>query len=184
MASRPETTSLQPLKPLLFDDDDDADDLKWKSILNSLITGEKSPVDAAAAFDSWLVNQSKGRWETYSTWREAQFQKDDPDDFDPNDTPIPPLIGSSMDVIFLTFAKLLIAYPPNHDGQNRLIEFLEALRAMPRKKVQDGHGGWISKGEDIGLTELWPFETDQWGLAESFRRISEGKFDISNIIAF
>jgi hypothetical protein len=71
MASQPDSTSLQPLKPLLFDDDDDAEDLEWKSILNSLITGEKSPVDAAAAFDSWLVNQSEGRWKAYSKWREV-----------------------------------------------------------------------------------------------------------------
>jgi hypothetical protein len=110
------------------------------------------------------------------------LQKDDPDDYDIDNRPIPPLIGSQMDVIFLTFAKLLIAYPPNHDGQNQLIELLEALRAMPRKKVQNAYGGSIINGEDIDLTELWPFENNQWALTESFRRISEGKFDISNII--
>jgi len=184
MASKPETTSLEPLKLLLFDDEDDAEDLQWKTIFNSLITGQRSPVETATAFDAWIVNQSEIRWEPYSKWRETQLQKDDPDDFDPNEAPIPPLIGSQVDYMFITYARLFITYPPNDDGQNRLIGFLEALRAIPRKKVQDGYGGSISKGEDIKFTELWPFETNNWALTEIFRRVSEGKLEISNVIPF
>ncbi|PYH86425.1 hypothetical protein BO82DRAFT_397598 [Aspergillus uvarum CBS 121591] len=74
--------------------------------------------------------------------------------------------------IFQWIAVLCSAVPPSHSAQNRIIMFMEALRAMPLHKVLC-LGPDSNEGKDVEPFEempLWPLGKNWCGSADAFRR--------------
>lgn len=56
-------------------------------------------------------------------------------------------------------------YPPYHDGQNRIIEFVKALKALPRHEVYAYTGNLSGDPDDpCPKMTLWPIEAGWEGI--------------------
>ena len=112
----------------LFRDSDDANDVALKTILQTLVLGKISSSQAAIDFDNWLVSVTKAQRETYFEWLKTS---------DPWEEvgPLTPRPSSTFASMFESIPRLLSAFPPKHDGQTRIFEFLEELRKMPKKQL-------------------------------------------------
>ncbi|KAI8303328.1 hypothetical protein K4K61_007185 [Colletotrichum sp. SAR11_59] len=155
----------------LFADDDDEEDILYKRKLQDLINGTVTPSEAAADFDAWVVQDANDRLKKL-------LKRPDPRNLTPEEEAkgmslraIAPNASGSIDLVFPTIAKLCSAFPPFHPGQNAIIQFLEALRALPEHQVPDGIPD--GEGDDSHLIILWPFGEDWMALTEIFRREAE-----------
>ncbi|KLU91502.1 hypothetical protein MAPG_10020, partial [Magnaporthiopsis poae ATCC 64411] len=162
-------------EPRLFDEDDDAEDLAYKRILDALLKGMSTPARAAADMDALVTTEANKRLETLK-------QRDPPLRLTPEEEEqglTPRLVGPNpqrwMEMMTTTIAKICSAFPPAHPAQDALVDFLRELRDMPKHEVPDGDY------EDPGAVvvrprtfTLWPFgETSVEYLAEKFRREAE-----------
>lgn len=159
--------------PHLFDDDDDSEDVAYKTFLHSLITKRITPAHAAEALDEWVVREANTQYDRLR-------QRDPPFDLTPEEKESLYLVGPNpcrhVEMMVGTVAKITSAYPPGHTSQNLLIEFFQALKALPRQKVPN-----LSFKDhtheptfDVKLT-LWSFGTESVEyLAQKFQREAEG----------
>ncbi|KAK1848591.1 hypothetical protein CCHR01_08789 [Colletotrichum chrysophilum] len=145
----------------LFADDDDEEDILYKRKLQNLIDGTVTPSEAAADFDAWVVQDANNRLKQLLK-KEAKGM---------SLRAIAPNASGSIDLVFPTIAKLCSAFPPFHPGQDAIVQFLEALRAMPDHQVPDGIPN--GDGDDSHFITLWPFGDDWMALTEIFRREAE-----------
>ncbi|KAJ0273996.1 hypothetical protein COL940_009592 [Colletotrichum noveboracense] len=155
----------------LFADDDDEEDILYKRKLQNLIDGTVTPSEAAADFDAWVVQDANNRLKQL-------LKRPDPKNLTPEEEAkgmslraIAPNASGSIDLEFPTIAKLCSAFPPFHPGQDAIVQFLEALRAMPDHQVPDGIPN--GDGDDSHFITLWPFGDDWMALTEIFRREAE-----------
>ncbi|KAJ0366987.1 hypothetical protein COL154_003496 [Colletotrichum chrysophilum] len=155
----------------LFADDDDEEDILYKRKLQNLIDGTVTPSEAAADFDAWVVQDANNRLKQL-------LKRPDPKNLTPEEEAkgmslraIAPNASGSIDLVFPTIAKLCSAFPPFHPGQDAIVQFLEALRAMPDHQVPDGIPN--GDGDDSHFITLWPFGDDWMALTEIFRREAE-----------
>lgn len=160
---------LQPLDTNLFSDNDDEEDLFWKRKLEALINNDVTPSQAATDFDLCVVEEANTR-------HAELLKRPDPRNLtseeDENGVPsmraiVPNPIGS-IELFFPWIATLCSAFPPYHEKQDRIIQFLEALQDMPRNDVYDGTPPEVPN-EPYTTTTLWPFGGNWMALAEMFR---------------
>jgi hypothetical protein len=159
--------------PYLFDEDDDIEDVAYKEVINDLITQQTTPAQAAEAIDEWVVREANTKYEQLR-------QRDPPFYLTPEEKDSVYLVGPNasrhVEMMVGTVAKICSAYPPGHTAQNALIEFFQALKALPRHDVPN-----LSYEDDsdeptfdIKLT-LWSFGTPSVEyLAQRFQREAEG----------
>jgi len=159
----------EPLDVQLFRDDDDDEDLVYKKKLHALVVGDVTPSEAATDFDAWIVGESNMRLKEL-------MKRPDPRNLTPEEEEqglslraLAPNASGYIEMVFPSIAKLLSAFPPFHPKQDSIIQFLEALRAMPEHQVPDGIPAGASNDGDHMIT-LWPFGGNWMALAEVFRR--------------
>jgi hypothetical protein len=154
MASQPSDTDLLDLQ--LFRDDDDEEDLAYKKRLHALVVGDVTPLEAATDFDAWIVDEANARLKKL-------LKRADPTNLTPEEEEqgvslrsISPNASDYIEMAFRSIAHLLSAHPPNHLGQERIVQFMEALRSMPEHQVLDGILTRDLDNHDHMIT-LWPF---------------------------
>lgn len=157
-----------PLDPRLFDDDDDAENLAYKQILDGVIAQATPPAHAAAQVDEWVTTEAEARW---SRLKDRQLTQDERDSL----YLMGPNPSRHVDMIVGTIATVCSAYPPAHAAQNALVEFIQALKGLPKHQVPG-----LSYDDSLdpvlgGTYSLWPFGSPSTGyLAQLFQREAEG----------
>ncbi|KAF5131128.1 hypothetical protein E5D57_007477 [Metarhizium anisopliae] len=160
------------LDPRLFDEDDNAEDLSYKQIINSLLTQKASPVQAAARIDDWVVGETNRRYNELKQ-REPPFSLTDEE----KDSIylVGPNPSRQISMIVGAIARVCSAYPPGHPVQDALVGLFQALKAMPKHEVPD-----LSYDEESNEPSferklaLWPFGTPSVEyLAQKFQREAE-----------
>ncbi|EGN94252.1 hypothetical protein SERLA73DRAFT_155611 [Serpula lacrymans var. lacrymans S7.3] len=104
----------EPLDLQLFRDDDDDGDLFYKRRLHALINGNRLDPRTLTPGE-----EEKG----IVSMRAITL------------TPSP---SGNIEMVFSTIARLCSTFPLHHPGQDRIIHFLEALRAMWEQQVPNG----------------------------------------------
>lgn len=165
---------LQPLDTNLFRDNDDEEDLFWKRKLEALINNDVTPSQAATDFDLCIVEEANTR-------HAELLKRPDPrnltDEEEANGLvsmrAIAPNPSGNIELVFPWIATLCSAFPPHHEKQDKIIQFLEALRDMPKHEVYEGVPP-EDPDEPYGTTTLWPFGGSWIALPELFRVESYG----------
>ena len=166
-----EQSDAKPLELRLFRDDDDEEDLLYKKKLYALVNGDVTPSQAATDFDAWIVDEANIQLREF-------VKRPDLENLTPEEKArgivslraLAPNPSGNIEMVFKSVARLCSAFPPYHPGQDRIIHFLEALRAMPEHQVPDG----VPKGDSYHMVTLWPFGENWMALAELFRREADG----------
>ncbi|KAH8684212.1 hypothetical protein BGZ60DRAFT_367016 [Tricladium varicosporioides] len=139
----------KPLDMRLFNEHDDVDDLLHKRILEAMVNGDISPKKAATNITAWIVEKSNEEMQK----RMKQPREDLTPEEEVNRPPLPNAsryINSMLESVIV----LCGAFPPDHPGQDRIIQFLEALREMPECQVPESET--INKHDS--MITLWPFD--------------------------
>lgn len=160
---------LQPLDPKLFSDHDDEEEIFWKRKLEALINGEVTPSQAATDFDSCVVDEAIRRHEELLKRPDPRnLTAEEKENGVPSTRAIAPNPSGNIQLFFPWIATLCSAFPPRHEKQDRIIQFLEALRNMPKHDVIEGVPP-ENPNEPYNTTTLWPFGGNWMALAEVFR---------------
>ncbi|KAI2465022.1 hypothetical protein F4781DRAFT_410935 [Annulohypoxylon bovei var. microspora] len=142
-------------------DDEDADDQFCKSLMQALVDGSRTPSQVAADLDAWVVKESSRRLQKFS---------DQPDLIEKDDaghmlrTSMPNASGY-VELFFQSFPSLCSVFSPYHAGQTRIIQFIEALLAIPNHEAPDY---FVEGGDhkDVNMITLW---SDRGYSTEEFR---------------
>ncbi|RAH69211.1 uncharacterized protein BO66DRAFT_453155 [Aspergillus aculeatinus CBS 121060] len=157
----------------LYQEWDDEEDLAYKNILVSLVEGDLDPSEAARQIDAVLLQRYAARYDLLRS-RPNPYQLT-PEEVARGLTSIHQVASSAwcqVKMIFQWIAVLCSACPPGHPAQDRIILFLEALRAMPLHHVRC-LGPKSNEGKDVEPFEempLWPLGKNWCGSADAFRR--------------
>ncbi|KAI1098752.1 hypothetical protein F4804DRAFT_114550 [Jackrogersella minutella] len=150
-------------KVLILDlyQDDNEDDRFCKGLMQALVDGSRTPAQIATDLDAWVVNESSRRLQEFLR-RPDLIEKDDTGHILRHSIPN---ASGYADHFFQSFPNLCSVFPPHHVGQTRIIDFLEALMAMPKHEAPDYfmEGGALS---DVNMISLW---TDTGYSTEAFR---------------
>ncbi|KAL8364884.1 hypothetical protein RB595_003933 [Gaeumannomyces hyphopodioides] len=176
MATQDLLTASRTFEPHLFDEDDDAEDLAYKRILDALLKQTATPSQAAADMDALVVGEANKRLEALEQ-RTPPFQLTSAEQ---EQGLTPRLVGPNpqmwMEMMITSIAKVCSAFPPAHLTQHALAEFLRELRDMPKHDVPSGDYTAEDQGPVVRpcTFTLWPFgETSVGYLAEKFRKEAE-----------
>ncbi|KAI1465668.1 uncharacterized protein F4812DRAFT_437022 [Daldinia caldariorum] len=121
-------------RPLVLDtyDENDADDRFCMRMLKALVDGSQTPSAIATEVDDWVVRESS---------RKLQALQERSDFVETDDDGVPlrkaPDAGGYVNRFFQHFPNVCSVFPPYHAGQTRIIQFLEALVAIPEHKAPD-----------------------------------------------
>ncbi|KAI1086499.1 hypothetical protein F5B19DRAFT_139129 [Rostrohypoxylon terebratum] len=131
-------------------EDDDADDQFCKGLMKALVDDSQTPSQVAANLDAWIVKESSSRLQKIIDQPDL-IAKDE--DGHMLRTSMPNASGY-VERFFQSFPSLCSVFPPHHDGQTRIIQFLEALLAIPSHDVPDCfvEGG---SPKDVKKITLW-----------------------------
>ncbi|KAI1476698.1 hypothetical protein F4774DRAFT_427879 [Daldinia eschscholtzii] len=139
----------EPL-PLVLDtyDDNDVEDRFCARMLRALIDGSQTPSSIAAEVDNWVLRESS---------RKLQVLQGRPDFIETDDNAVSlrntPNASGYFDRFFQHFPNVCSVFPPYHEGQTRIIEFLEALMAMPEHEAPDYF--LDDSRKDVQMMTLW-----------------------------
>ncbi|OTA55961.1 hypothetical protein K449DRAFT_375931 [Hypoxylon sp. EC38] len=149
-------------RPLILDlyDDDDTDDRFCKSLMRHLVEGSRTPSQLAKDLDEWVMNESSRRLQELSS-RPDLIEKDE-DGYVPRRSM--PNASGYVELFFQSFPNLCSVFPPYHAGQTRMIQFLEALMAMPEHQAPDSFADGVLS--DVRMIPLW---SDSGYRTEAFR---------------
>ncbi|PYI28892.1 hypothetical protein BP00DRAFT_350127 [Aspergillus indologenus CBS 114.80] len=116
----------------LLEDWDDEEDIWYKKLLISLVDGETSPTQAATEIDTYITTESNERYEIH---RAYTYHRDQMPPHTEEVTVGAPAPGAHFEMVVRWITRLASAFPPEHVGQDRIVAFLEALRALPRHGI-------------------------------------------------
>ncbi|KAK5996407.1 hypothetical protein PT974_01741 [Cladobotryum mycophilum] len=155
----------------LFDDDDDAEDLAYKQIINGLVIQATTPSQVAAQIDEWVIGEANRR---YSQLKE----RDPPFKLTEEEKDSLYLVGPNpsrhVDMIIGCVAVVCSAFPPNHAVQDALLEFIEQLNALPKHDVPDISYDDSDNAVFDKKLSLWSLDTSSTEyLAQKFQREAE-----------
>ncbi|KAK7917598.1 hypothetical protein PG985_011206 [Apiospora marii] len=139
-----------PLDLSLYDSDPDQDDIFCKNLLRALADGTREPADAARELDAWVTRQSMRSLEEFR----ARPELVQSDGTVVHQTSTPNASGF-LQRFFQGFPRICALFLSHHPGQTRVIEFLEALLAMPAHDAPDH----FPDADDLGnvtTVALWP----------------------------
>ncbi|KAI1444156.1 hypothetical protein F5Y02DRAFT_181498 [Annulohypoxylon stygium] len=131
-------------------EEDDADDQFCKGLMQALVDGSQKPAQVAANLDAWIVKESSSRLQKITDQPDL-IAKDE--DGHMLRTSMPNASGY-VERFFQSFPNLCSVFPPHHDGQTRIIQFLEALLAIPSHEVPDCFVEGDSP-KDVNKITLW-----------------------------
>ncbi|RAH78783.1 hypothetical protein BO86DRAFT_319906 [Aspergillus japonicus CBS 114.51] len=157
----------------IYDEWDDEEDLAYKNILVNLVEGELDPSEAARQIDAVLLQHYASRYDLLRS-RPNPYQLT-PEEITRGLTSIREVASSAwgqVKGVFQWIAVLCSAVPPGHPAQDRIIMFLEALRAMPLHHVLC-LGPDSNEGKDVEPfleLELWPLGKNWCESADAFCR--------------
>ena len=173
---------ITPLDLNLFQVWDDDEDLWYKNLLVALVQGDQTPTQVAIKIDTYITQASIKQQAVHQqylvhdkkTRTTSEKNKDEEEELVG-----PPNPDVHILMIMQWVARLCTAFPPGHVGQDRIIAFLEALRALPRHEVVKAS---LPKAEGepeddeyvYGRLEMWPFGKDWLTVVEEFRYVEEG----------
>lgn len=167
-----DTPTSPTLEPQLYEDWDDEDDLRWKAPLDSLIKATQTPLQAAQQIDTMVRAETSSRLQKLIEYANSHNLTAEDRESGDWDGLYPPNSGAIAQEILRSWCRVCTAFSPYSEGQNRLIEFLERLRDLPRwmgpESRPDEHG-------DVSESELWPFGYGWLGLEDEFRKHHVGK---------
>ncbi|KAI1208482.1 uncharacterized protein F4807DRAFT_153122 [Annulohypoxylon truncatum] len=131
-------------------EDDNADDQFCKSLMQALVDGSRTPSQLAADLDAWVVKESSSRLQKFSDQPDLVEKDDDGHVLRAS----MPNASGYVERFFQSFPNLCSVFPPHHDGQTRIVQFLEALLAIPNHEVPDYfvEGG---NPKDVHTITLW-----------------------------
>ncbi|KAJ4301305.1 hypothetical protein N0V90_003396 [Kalmusia sp. IMI 367209] len=155
------------LDPQLYEDWDDEDDIRWKSPLEALINGTQTPLQAAQSVDNMTrieTNERLQKLVNYAKLHKLTAEEQESSDWGGL---CPPNAGSIAHEVLRAFCRVSTAFSPYSEGQNRLIEFLEELRNLPRWMEPETRPDENGK---VHRTEFWAFGYSWIGLEDEFRR--------------
>ncbi|KAJ5333009.1 hypothetical protein MYU51_005281 [Penicillium brevicompactum] len=185
-------------EPDLFEEDDNAKELACKNIIKKLITQQITPFQAAEAVDEWVVRDSTTKYDKFR-------QRDPPFTLNPGENAFDdgPNTCGLVDMVIRIVAHICSAYPPGHIVQDSLIEFFQALKAMPRHDAPDvtyKHDLTEDCGSDEcgsdkcgtdeltfeGKVTLWAFGTKSfaWRIWDFFREAEDIAYPFSDVEVF
>ncbi|KAI0438912.1 hypothetical protein F4803DRAFT_554544 [Xylaria telfairii] len=156
-----------PLNVQLFKEDDDQDDLAHKKIIHALITGAVTPAAAARDFDAWVMAESSRRHEKLALRADWDNLTAEEQASGMTMRMLTPNASGYIEDAFTTLAKLLPAFPPAHEGQDRIVQFLLELRALPRHDAPDSIAD--AEAREVRYIKLWPFGGNWQATAELYR---------------
>lgn len=134
----------------LYEGNPDQNDIFCKTLLQSLADDTKEPAEAAHELDGWVMRESTRLLEEFRARPELVKS----DAFVVSRATTPNASGL-VEHFFRGFPRLCSIFPPHHPGQTRIVEFLEALLAMPTHDAPDS----FSSADDlsnVSMITLWP----------------------------
>jgi hypothetical protein len=161
----------------LFRDDSDDEGQLCDGILHALVNGNLTPSQAAANynFDARIINDANVRLEKLMKRPDSRNLTPEEEERGEIMRAIAPNSSGCIELAFQSITRLCSAFPPYHPGQDRILQFIEALRALPEHQVPVGVPAENSDDPDQMLT-LWPFGGNWMALAEVFRMEANGMF--------
>jgi hypothetical protein len=140
-----------PLDISLYQDSTDRDVLFCKQLLQALADGTRNAAEAAQDLDNWIMNESTRRLEDHRSRPELVATST-------HETPSranTPNASGYVELFFQGFSSLCAIFPPHHEGQTRVIAFLEALMEMPEHRAPESLSNALELSDDDSIT-LWP----------------------------
>jgi hypothetical protein len=168
-----ELSDMNPLPLQLFSEYDDEQDLMYKPILQALVEGTMTPSKAASDIDAWVINDSNNRLDELMK-RPTPTLTSEEEETGMHLREIMPNASGCIESVFRTLAKLCSSFPPYHDGQDRIVQFLEVLQAVPKHQVHDRVHSEDSEDSDHLIT-LWPLGDGKTDLNWLFDREADGE---------
>lgn len=167
-----ETPASPTLDPQLSEDWDDGEDTRWKSPLDSLIKGTRTPLQAAQQFDTMLRAETSSRLQKLIDYANSHnLTPEERESGDWGGLYAPKAIAFAQELL-RSWCRVCEAFSPYSEGQNRLVEFLEQLRQLPRWMAPESPPD--ENGEVVD-NEFWAFGRSWIGLEDKFRRHNVGK---------
>ncbi|PYI36067.1 hypothetical protein BP00DRAFT_432493 [Aspergillus indologenus CBS 114.80] len=137
----------------LLEHHDDEEDLFYKSRLAAVANGDITPEQAATDIDVYMTLEAE------RLPKEIRAKLPLPEGGDETDVGIHcPNPGGHIEMLIHWVFKLCSAFPPGHIGQERIIGFLEALRALPKHRFITLSSSRDDDEEENMYTtlEVWP----------------------------
>lgn len=157
----------KPLPLKLYSEHDDEEDLPIKKKLEALVNGDTSPSQTAIDFDTAITEVTNQKQKEVMKRPDQQALTPEERAQGINMYDLVPNPRLAIHTIFLSLARLCSAFPPYHPGQNRIVEFLEALRGLPRHEAYTGCPS-EDPNEPYPTVLLWPLGGDWEGVAVLF----------------
>ncbi|KAF2667164.1 hypothetical protein BT63DRAFT_458128 [Microthyrium microscopicum] len=181
--------SREPLNLQLFKADDDAEDLLYKNRLHDLVIGTTSPAKVAEEWTTLLAKENYEQLATYIARPNPRGLSDEEETQGISLRTIAPNPSGAISETFRTLTHLMSAFPPFHEGQNRIIDFMTALRDLRGHTLLDGvtsasgdEDAYGNVVEQDNLIQLWEFGGNWQGLCELFvRQKQEYSYPFSDI---
>jgi len=149
----------------LWDKDDNAEKIKFKTPLDKLLKGELSAHAAAYNINEILQNTTSERLRQLGAYAQSHdMTEEDREYLNWGDLP-PPNAGAFAELVLDYVAILCPAFDPYTEGQNRLFAFLKALQDLPRWEGPETYPD--AKGE-VYTSTFWKFGLSWIGLEEAF----------------
>ena len=163
-----------PLK--LFNDYDTEEEILWKKRLEALANDEITPREAAVGFDTAVVQEAEQKLQSLLQRQDLRhLTPEEGAQGIPSMRAIAPNPSGDLEHLMQSIARLCSAFPPYHPGQDRIIGFLEELRALPRHDIPDGVPP-EDPAKSYPTITLWPFKGSWEALPETFRVEELGMF--------
>ena len=139
-----------------------------KKKLEALVNGDTHPSQTAIDLDTTITEETNRKQRAIMERPDKQALTPEERAQGINMYDLVPNPRSAIHTVFLSIARLCSAFPPYHPGQNRIVEFLQALRALPRHEVYTGCPS-EDPNEPYPTVLLWPLEEGNWeAVAELF----------------
>jgi hypothetical protein len=134
-----------------YPDNTDRDVVFCRTLLEALADGTKDAAEAAQEFDAWVTGESTHRLEELRSRPELV----ETTTYAIVDRASSPNASGYVQLFFQGFSSLCAIFPPHDAGQTRVVEFLEALMAMPAHQAPDSFPN-ARDLSDVDSMTLWP----------------------------
>lgn len=144
-----------------------------KRILASLVEDDISAQSAAERFNAWVISNATSRLlnvlqreQPHNLTKEEKEENFHMACFAPNPS-------GDVWMIIEEAGTAAMAIPPNHTGQDRLVEMLDSLRAMPPQSVPQCNGDDLT-GRSCPV-ELWASLEEDLPIGQWLLELGRGK---------
>jgi hypothetical protein len=175
MSSSQDTPPSPTLSTHLTEEFDDADDTRWKAPLAALIDGSQTPSQAAQSINTLLRTETSSRLTKLQDYAAQHTLSADERESGDWGGLYAPNAGALVQGVLRSWVRVCSAYAPYSEGQNRLVEFLEELRGLPRWNAAESRPDEEGNVDEV---EVWKFGFGWLGLEDEFRRVHVGEFDV------